>query len=129
MPEGVIRTGYLPFRPPTLVSTTVVTNDFSVVLPFRQAGNRFRARGEEHQSTAPIQRESKKYPSSMADVAIPLASEDPTSLSGVALGKGAWDCDKNCEIPPELEVCRLRHFCYFCMIIKHLLAANKFQHL
>jgi hypothetical protein len=25
--------------------------------------------------------------------------------SGVALGKGAWDCDNNCEIPPEKEVC------------------------
>jgi hypothetical protein len=24
--------------------------------------------------------------------------------TGVSLGKGAWDCDKNCEIPPEKEV-------------------------
>jgi hypothetical protein len=23
---------------------------------------------------------------------------------GVALGKGAWDCDRNCLIPPEKEV-------------------------
>ena len=23
---------------------------------------------------------------------------------GVSLGKGAWDCDKNVEIPPEAEV-------------------------
>ena len=22
---------------------------------------------------------------------------------GVSLGKGAWDCDNNCEIPPERE--------------------------
>ncbi len=26
--------------------------------------------------------------------------------SGVALGKGAWDCDNNCLIPPEKEVRR-----------------------
>jgi hypothetical protein len=30
---------------------------------------------------------------------------DVVASAGVALGKGAWDCDKNCEIPPELEVC------------------------
>lgn len=24
--------------------------------------------------------------------------------SGPSLGKGAWDCDLNCEIPPEKEV-------------------------
>jgi hypothetical protein len=24
--------------------------------------------------------------------------------SGVALGKGAWDCDRNCEIPVDKEV-------------------------
>lgn len=24
---------------------------------------------------------------------------------GISLGKGAWDCDNNCEIPPEKEVC------------------------
>jgi hypothetical protein len=24
--------------------------------------------------------------------------------TGVSLGKGAWDCDNNCEIPPEKEV-------------------------
>lgn len=24
--------------------------------------------------------------------------------SGVSLGKGAWDCDRKCEIPPEKEV-------------------------
>ena len=23
---------------------------------------------------------------------------------GISLGKGAWDCDKNIEIPPEKEV-------------------------
>ena len=23
---------------------------------------------------------------------------------GVSLGKGAWDCDRNVEIPPEAEV-------------------------
>ncbi|KIY96369.1 hypothetical protein MNEG_11594 [Monoraphidium neglectum] len=23
--------------------------------------------------------------------------------AGVSLGKGAWDCDNNCEIPPEKE--------------------------
>ena len=26
------------------------------------------------------------------------------SGGGVSLGKGAWDCDKNVEIPPEAEV-------------------------
>ena len=24
--------------------------------------------------------------------------------AGVSLGKGAWDCDRNCGIPPEKEV-------------------------
>ena len=24
--------------------------------------------------------------------------------AGVSLGKGAWDCDRRCEIPPEKEV-------------------------
>ena len=26
---------------------------------------------------------------------------------GVSLGKGAWDCDRNCEIPPEKEVSQI----------------------
>ena len=26
------------------------------------------------------------------------------SGGGVSLGKGAWDCDNNCAIPPEKEV-------------------------
>lgn len=30
---------------------------------------------------------------------------------GVSLGKGAWDCDNNCEIPPEKEVSAVKwHF-------------------
>lgn len=37
-----------------------------------------------------------------------MAEPDAAGLlgatSGVSLGKGAWDCDNNCEIPPEKEV-------------------------
>lgn len=40
----------------------------------------------------------------MEEVAAHASGDDQTSLGVVALGKGAWDCDKNCEIPPELEV-------------------------
>ena len=29
---------------------------------------------------------------------------EATPQAGVSLGKGAWDCDLNCEIPPEKEV-------------------------
>ena len=29
---------------------------------------------------------------------------DGSGEGGVSLGKGAWDCDLNCEIPPEKEV-------------------------
>jgi hypothetical protein len=34
-------------------------------------------------------------------MAEPAAGAD----SGPSLGKGAWDCDNNREIPPEKEVC------------------------
>lgn len=27
---------------------------------------------------------------------------------GISLGKGAWDCDNNVEIPPEAEVSSIR---------------------
>lgn len=30
--------------------------------------------------------------------------------TGVSLGKGAWDCDANREIPPEKEVSFGHHF-------------------
>jgi hypothetical protein len=35
-------------------------------------------------------------------MAEPTPGGDATG--GVSLGKGAWDCDNNCEIPPEKEV-------------------------
>lgn len=33
-----------------------------------------------------------------------VAAEGEGGGGGVSLGKGAWDCDNNCEIPPEKEV-------------------------
>jgi hypothetical protein len=33
-----------------------------------------------------------------------LATAADAPSAGVSLGKGAWDCDNNCEIPPEKEV-------------------------
>lgn len=35
---------------------------------------------------------------------------------GVSLGKGAWDCDKNIEIPPEKEVCTSEALVVWCSI-------------
>ena len=33
-----------------------------------------------------------------------LAGGEAGGGGSVALGKGAWDCDQNCEIAPEKEV-------------------------
>ena len=33
-----------------------------------------------------------------------VAQETAVTGGGVSLGKGAWDCDRNVEIPPEAEV-------------------------
>lgn len=33
---------------------------------------------------------------------------------GVSLGKGAWDCDTNTEIPPEKEVRQTVHTEHLC---------------
>src|SRR5690348_14744037 len=33
-----------------------------------------------------------------------MAEPTPAGDAGVSLGKGAWDCDNNCEIPAEKEV-------------------------
>ena len=35
-----------------------------------------------------------------------VAQETAATGGGVSLGKGAWDCDRNVEIPPEAEVRR-----------------------
>lgn len=50
-----------------------------------------------------------------------VAKEDKALAGGegggggsVALGKGAWDCDKNCEIPPEKEVELSKFVCNIC---------------
>lgn len=41
----------------------------------------------------------------------PAAQGDTTGASaGVSLGKGAWDADRNCLIPPEREVTLLNLF-------------------
>lgn len=32
--------------------------------------------------------------------------------AGVSLGKGAWDCDRNCKIPPEKEVIQSSGSCF-----------------
>ncbi len=34
-----------------------------------------------------------------------VSADGESGGGGVSLGKGAWDCDNNCEIPPEKEVC------------------------
>ena len=38
----------------------------------------------------------------------PMAKDAPVEgapeSGGVSLGKGAWDCDRKCKIPPEKEV-------------------------
>lgn len=34
-----------------------------------------------------------------------MAEAAAATEATVSLGKGAWDCDNNCEIPPEKEVC------------------------
>jgi hypothetical protein len=41
----------------------------------------------------------------MASADIVKASESTaaTTAAPVSLGKGAWDCDNNCEIPPDKE--------------------------
>ena len=33
-----------------------------------------------------------------------VASDTAGGGGGISLGKGAWDCDRNVEIPPEAEV-------------------------
>ena len=38
------------------------------------------------------------------DKALVAGEEGGAGGGGVSLGKGAWDCDTNCEIPPEKEV-------------------------
>lgn len=40
----------------------------------------------------------------MAEAAAAAAGAGGDAGGGVSLGKGAWDCDNNCEIPPEKEV-------------------------
>ena len=36
-----------------------------------------------------------------------MAESEVGAATGVSLGKGAWDCDRRAEIPPEREVRRL----------------------
>jgi len=33
-----------------------------------------------------------------------VATDTAGGGGGISLGKGAWDCDRNVEIPPEAEV-------------------------
>ena len=36
--------------------------------------------------------------------AVLLEADEPSAQAGgLSLGKGAWDCDRNCEIPAEKE--------------------------
>ena len=40
----------------------------------------------------------------MREEAALLETAAASGGAGVSLGKGAWDCDNKCEIPPEKEV-------------------------
>lgn len=46
--------------------------------------------------------------SNVQDKSLVEAATAESGGGGVSLGKGAWDCDTNTEIPPEKEVRRER---------------------
>jgi len=51
------------------------------------------------------ERERQKRDGAMASTEVAKVTEDKNAAAAapVSLGKGAWDCDNNCEIPPDKE--------------------------
>ena len=45
-----------------------------------------------------------------------VAADASGGGGGVSLGKGAWDCDRNVEIPPEAEVITFPTYIKPCLL-------------